>query len=285
MRFRIMTYNVHSCIGLDGRCSPLRIAKTIARFAPDIVALQELDLGRIRTRGHDQPRMIAKHLRMFHHYHPAIQVEEELYGDAILSRYPLRVRRADLLRIPTAVKQKEPRGALWVTAALPGLDIQVINTHLGLGKKERFYQAQALAGTGWLGHPDCCGPRILCGDFNTIPGSRPFDQLSQHLHTIHNKNKLRDRWPGGTWPSFFPLARIDHILVSSHFRVLSAGVPMDRRTIVASDHLPLVADLDIKIRGSNKQKNYQPNCSRSIFRNCVSVSSMKFKVSSNCFIA
>jgi len=46
---RIMTYNVHRCVGVDGRADPRRIAEVIAAYQPDIVALQELDVGRLRT--------------------------------------------------------------------------------------------------------------------------------------------------------------------------------------------------------------------------------------------
>ncbi|MFH1602659.1 MAG: endonuclease/exonuclease/phosphatase family protein [Pseudomonadota bacterium] len=67
-----MTYNVHSCIGMDGKLAPERIARVIARCAPDIVALQELDVGRARTAGADQAHLIAHYLEMDFHFHPAL---------------------------------------------------------------------------------------------------------------------------------------------------------------------------------------------------------------------
>ena len=91
---RIMTYNVHSCIGMDRRVAPERIARVIASYSPDIVALQELDVGRDRTHGLDQARMIADLLEMEFHFHPSLRIEEEQYGNAVLSRLPLRVVRA-----------------------------------------------------------------------------------------------------------------------------------------------------------------------------------------------
>jgi len=54
-----MSYNGHSCRGMDGRTSPHRIARVIEMNDPDIVALQEIDVGRTRSRGHDQTQMIA----------------------------------------------------------------------------------------------------------------------------------------------------------------------------------------------------------------------------------
>ncbi|HSG05092.1 MAG TPA: endonuclease/exonuclease/phosphatase family protein, partial [Nitrospiria bacterium] len=91
---RIMTYNVHSCIGMDRRVAPDRIARVIAEFDPDVVALQELDVGRHRTQKTDQAHILAEQLQMAHHFHPAIHVEEEKYGDAVLSRLPMRLIKA-----------------------------------------------------------------------------------------------------------------------------------------------------------------------------------------------
>jgi hypothetical protein len=71
---RVMTYNVHSCIGMDGKLSPERIARVIARYAPDVVALQELDVGRARTEGMDQAHRIAHYLAMDFHFHPAMHI-------------------------------------------------------------------------------------------------------------------------------------------------------------------------------------------------------------------
>src|SRR5579859_7851731 len=113
LTLRVMTYNVHRCVGCDGVLSPDRIAHVIARHRPDVVALQELDVGHARTGYSDQPAVIADALKMHYHFHPAIAVAEEQYGDAILSRHPLRLVRAAAL---PAVKRQlwpEQRGALW----------------------------------------------------------------------------------------------------------------------------------------------------------------------------
>src|SRR5262245_3674505 len=93
LTLRVMSYNVHRCVGCDGVRSPDRIAHVIARYRPDVAALQELDVGHARTRYHDQPALIANALEMHYHFHPAITVAEEGYGDAVLSRYPLRLVR------------------------------------------------------------------------------------------------------------------------------------------------------------------------------------------------
>ncbi len=112
---RILTYNVHSCIGLDGRLSPERIARVIARQAPDIVALQELDVGRSRTGHLDQARAIADALEMSLAFHPTVTVADEQFGDAVLSPHPLRLVHAGTL----PGLGLEPRGAIWVEVDVP----------------------------------------------------------------------------------------------------------------------------------------------------------------------
>ena len=110
---RIMTYNVHRCVGADGRADPRRIAEVIAACGPDMVALQELDVGRLRTGGIDQAHAIAHLLGMSVHFNPALQVEEELYGDAILTALPMRLVKAGPL--PGSVGF-EARGAPAISA-------------------------------------------------------------------------------------------------------------------------------------------------------------------------
>src|ERR1700761_8839002 len=151
MPFRIMTYNVHRCLGTDGRLSPQRIAEVIAACDPDIVALQEGDVGRGRSGGIDQAGAVAGHPGMQPHFPPAIQHRVELYGDAILPRPPSTLVKAALLPSPKMLRRPEPRGALWVTAELGGFRVDIVNTHLGLTRAERSMQVGALVGPEWLG--------------------------------------------------------------------------------------------------------------------------------------
>ena len=97
---RIVTYNVHRCVGNDRRLDVARVADVLAKLEPDIVALQELDVGRARTGRVDQAHEIARRLDMAFHFHPAVAVEEELYGDAILTEsLILRSRSGTIRRI------------------------------------------------------------------------------------------------------------------------------------------------------------------------------------------
>lgn len=241
---RIMTYNVHSCRGMDGRISPRRIARIIALYDPDIVCLQELDVGRLRTRGEDQAQLIASRLKMDHHFHPAIRLEEEAYGDAILSRYPMRLRRAESLPGTEDNPRREPRGALWTTVQYRGVGIQVINTHFGLNMNERQQQVRALLSERWLGDPECTGPVVLCGDFNAMPHSAVWRALGRCLHDA--QLQLENHRPRKTWFGRMPVGRIDHVFISDHFEVAAVQVASTALTRTASDHLPLIVDLKLK---------------------------------------
>lgn len=85
-----MTYNVHGCVGMDGKLAPERIAsRVIARHTPDIVALQELDVGRRRSNGVDQAELIARRLEMEQIFSASLHVEEGRYGNAILTHLPM----------------------------------------------------------------------------------------------------------------------------------------------------------------------------------------------------
>jgi hypothetical protein len=156
---RIVTYNVHSCVGMDGVLSPERIARVIARHDPDVVALQELDVGRPRSGGVDQAREIARHLEMDLQFHPTIAVAEERFGDAVLSRLPMQEVRSGLLPGLSGLsglpaRWLEPRGAIWVELDVgDGRWLHLINTHLSLHPRERRLKVDALLGPEWLAHP------------------------------------------------------------------------------------------------------------------------------------
>jgi len=241
---RLMTYNVHRCVGVDRKLDVGRIAAVIAEHEPDIVCLQELDVGRARTGGIDQADAIAQRLSMSFHFHPAMWVETEQYGDAILTPHPERLVRVGALPIVQGVPGNEPRGALWAAIDLPGGKVNVINTHLGLIPHEQRLQAEALTGPEWLGHPDCTGPTILAGDFNATSMTRPYQILVQRLDDAQRRLGLRPSIK--TFPSSFAAIRIDHCFVSPDIRVAGATAPRSPLARAASDHLPLVIDFQVE---------------------------------------
>ncbi len=240
---RILTYNVHRCLGVDRRLDVARIAAVIAEHEPDIVCLQELDVGRARSGGVDQAREIAQRLAMNVHFHPAMRVETEEYGDAVLTHRPERLIRAAGLPTLPRMRGLEPRGALWTAIDIDGTELQVINTHLGLIPREQRLQVRALMSESWLGHDACRGPIILAGDFNCTSLTRPYAALTSPLDDAQRRLRLKPSVK--TFPSSFPAIRIDHFFVSAEVTPTRIFAPLSPLARAASDHLPLVMDFSL----------------------------------------
>jgi len=253
-QLRVMTYNVHSCVGVDGKLASERIARVIARSNPDVVALQELDAGRKRTSGEDQAERIAHYLEMQYHFYPHIHVEDEKYGDAILSHLPMRIIKTGPLPGHLPGDKLEPRGAIWVAVDLHGTEVNIVNTHLGLTSRERMAQIEALLGDDWLGRLNADQPVILCGDFNTMPSSKGYKLLRGRF--LDAQAELKEYRPVCTFYSRLPSFRIDHVFIQPGIQVTGITVPCSELAKVASDHLPLVADLTIPCPGSSPSRAY-----------------------------
>src|SRR4051812_25924729 len=169
---RILTYNVHRWMGTDRRIAPGRIADVIASCEPDIVALQEVRVGRSRPGAIDQAAAVAARLGMSLHFQPTIRVFGEQFGIAILTCHPARVVRSGRLPSLSNGPSLEKRSALWVSVSIGGRALNVINAHLSLRSRERLHQAEALIGSEWIGHPECADPAVLLGGFYAPPQSR-----------------------------------------------------------------------------------------------------------------
>jgi endonuclease/exonuclease/phosphatase family metal-dependent hydrolase len=240
--FRVMTYNVHSCVGTDGRLEPERIAEVIARADPDIVALQELDAGRSGTKRMHQPEWLAEQLKMAVHFTPARACDEGHYGNAILSRHAFSVlSEGKLLR-----RYGEERAVQWLRVSIAGLEVSVMNTHLSIHFRERLLQIEQLLGAEWIAKADRQVPLVMCGDLNASPLSPVYRRLRRDLVDAQRANGSR---AAATWPSRWPLFRIDHLFTSKSISVLRCEVRRDRLSTVASDHLPLIAELSCPMPG------------------------------------
>jgi endonuclease/exonuclease/phosphatase family metal-dependent hydrolase len=237
---RVMTYNVHGCVGTDGKRSEARIAEIIAQSGADIVGLQELDLGRRRSAGVDQAGLIAEHLGWHLHFHPAMSHENEHYGDAIVSRFPLIARQARELPAVPSRFCPEKRSAHWVEVQAASGVVHVINTHLGLGRRERLVQAQLLAGPEWIGSVPADQALIVLGDFNSLPGSPPWRAIAARMVEVRTVHRHRR---AATYPTAFPFLALDHIFVNDRFAVRDVLVFRGSDARKASDHFPLVSNL------------------------------------------
>ncbi len=242
-RIRIMTYNVHSCRGLDGRFSPNRIARVIHQAQPDIVALQELDHEKNRSLRQNQIALIAQYLNMEYHFHPVMKTQSEQYGNGILSRLPIQKVHTYTLPKPYGMSWLETRGLIKIELLINQIRVNILNTHFGLTTPEKQMQVnylieQSLASYSEHKHI------IVCGDLNLSPRASCYARLAAQFRPVQ-QNQGKNK-PLRTWPCKYPFTQIDHIFFSEAFKLRNCKTLRTDLAATASDHLPLVAEFDIK---------------------------------------
>lgn len=240
---RVITYNIHSCMHMDGSIDPDRTANAIANFDPDIAAIQEVDAGRGRTGFIHQGQHIARRLNLSCQFYPVVVKGKEQYGLAILSRFPTTSSRCFLLPRGSGKPAREARGVMMVVLKTPLGRIQFVNTHLGLHASERRRQISAILDDEWMINPlkdDL--PLIMCGDFNAGSRSFVYKRIVKHVFDVQTLIARR-QYPKATFYSRYPLLRLDHIFLSRHFYPSRVVVPTDAETRMVSDHLPVYCEL------------------------------------------
>ena len=233
---RIATYNIHRARGLDRRTRPERIIRVLAEIAPDIVALQEV-VGPGPT-GAGHAAEIGAALGMRGIMAPTREYRRHAYGNLVLSRYPIREHdQRDL-----SWKTCEPRNSQRVAVDLGQQRVlQVFNAHLGTALLERRHQAPRLA--EWIHDPRIPGPKIVLGDFNEWGRGLVDDVLARRLESVNLFPHLKRR---RTYPGVFPVLHLDHIYFEGDVEIRRVELPRTRLSLVASDHLPLVADIRLR---------------------------------------
>lgn len=229
VEFSVASYNVHRCFGTDGRYVPERTVEVLEALDADVIGVQEVDM-RLLVDGRAQLDFLAESLGMHAVPGPNIKGRRGKFGNALLSRWPVRnVRRADL-----TVGHHEPRGAVDCDIDLGGGRlIRVINTHLGLNAVERRLQVGRLMVALEDGGEDL--PTIVMGDFNEWKPTRgALRQIDRRFG-----QSLMPR----TFPSRLPLLPLDRIWVwpiDGLKRMSVYATPLSR---VTSDHLPIRAEV------------------------------------------
>jgi endonuclease/exonuclease/phosphatase family metal-dependent hydrolase len=245
---RLVTYNVHGCRGMDGRFSVERITRVLARTRPDVVCLQELDQSRRRSGGFDQAHEIANRLAKSYRFHAVSELDDGRFGNAVLCSHPMRLVEAGPLPALDTMLSLEPRGVLWVEVDAHGARFQVLNTHLSILERERRLQVEELL--TWVERARRHGPVVLAGDLNATGDSWVARRLSTGLHDLVEREAgSRDASPPRTWSSRVPLRRIDHVFASDDVRAARVEVPRSRLARVASDHLPVIVEMDLPAFG------------------------------------
>ena len=232
---RVATYNIHRSRGLDGRTNPARIAEVIRAIEPDIIALQEVIGAGSTIKGHAEE--IGAMLGMGWVMAPARHLRGCLFGNVVLSRFPIRHHA----QYDLSWKTCEPRCCQRVDVAIDDDTLHLYNVHLGTAFLERRHQAGRLSA---IVHDRRVGqPKIVLGDFNEWMRGLATDMLSERLQSIDLRVHLRRR---RTYPGVFPVLHLDHIYYEGKVEVVKLELPRTRLSLMASDHLPLVAELRVQ---------------------------------------
>jgi endonuclease/exonuclease/phosphatase family metal-dependent hydrolase len=234
-RLRIATYNIHRCRGLDGRTRPERIVAVLSAIDADIVALQEVIGG--GPHGGGQAEEIGAALGMGWIMSSARLRRGHQFGNVVLSRFPI----AEHVEHDLSWRTCEARRLQRVDVSLDGGGtLHVYNVHLGTALLERRHQAERLGAIVCDRHVG--GAKVVLGDFNEWMKGPVTTTLSARLHSVDLTSFLRRR---RTYPGVFPLLHLDHIYYAGHLEVVGVELPRTRLALVASDHLPLVADIRV----------------------------------------
>lgn len=251
--FRIATYNIHKCRGIDMKFTPQRIISVLREVDADVLCLQEVvdipgDDGvggspadESASNPFDQAGQIS---RAFPEYTSAFgenrPFRHGMYGNMTLSRLPLRRwKNFDVSR-----RGRERRGILETELeAADGTRIHVFNVHLGTGHMERRYQGRLLVHGRILTRPDVRGPRLVIGDFNEWTRGLTTRLLRTRFQTF--RPRYGRRFPR-TYPGMLPLLSLDHCYYESPLHLEGTRLWNTRTALVASDHLPLIADFRLE---------------------------------------
>lgn len=252
MRFKLLTYNIHRAIGVDRKFQPERIAEIIAYHDPHIVLLQEVDRGVPRSNQMDLASFFAQQLD---YAHRAVGMNVYLkmgrYGNATLSRWPIgRQRNIDL-----SVPPLRRRGAQHTTVHPPGLHgltLDIFNVHLGLSAMERKAQMRRLLTAREICEPQAHHACIIAGDTNDWRGlinERCFGDVCFDCAT--GWRPFRASRAIKTFPSFAPLGGLDRMFFRGGLRLLDVHTSRLKLARVASDHLPVIAEFELRDREGN----------------------------------
>ncbi len=234
MKLRVLTYNIHKCIGgVDRKYNPDRIAQVIEQHNPDVALLQEVDSGVRRSNRDHHVDWLGERLNYQHRsFQPNVTVGDGYYGNAILSRYPIESTHD----IDLTMRFKKARRCLVAGIQLSEHRlVDVACLHLGLAGFERKWQLRKLLKTlgsdtnGSTGRP----PLVVGGDFNDV-------WLS--LGRVMRSASFYEAGRHGTFPATIPLIPLDRVFFRGEVQCVSSFSPHQPPVRGASDHRPIIAD-------------------------------------------
>lgn len=268
MEIRVMTFNIHHGVGMDGQLNLKRIADVITAAKPDIVGLNEVDRFHRRSDHIDEASYLGDLTGMYSIFGPSVvrkrkgskrlpqkstpaddssirlhsptmSVSNDVhgplpdtiyYGNALLSRYPILNTATHSFPFPAGI---ESRSAIEAKIDVQGKSVKIFVTHLSLDPITHLRQTHLLMHKVLPLHE----PTLLMGDWNMLPGGPRYRRMTRYLMDAWDAR----RKGGETYPSGKPTRRLDYVFISPHFSVEKTKVVSENP--YASDHLPLLATL------------------------------------------
>jgi endonuclease/exonuclease/phosphatase family metal-dependent hydrolase len=227
-----VSYNIHQCVGTDGKRDPHRIATVIQETKADIIGLQEVDFNSLGAKKSHQLDYLAEATGMRAVAGPTIRSADIEFGNALLtSREITHVRLHDL-----TVVRRQPRGVIEAEIVCEGKIIRVLVTHFGLALNERRRQAQSLLKI-LRQQKASYALTLVIGDINEWrPRGFALYRLNSHLGKAPSPR---------TFPSFFPVFALDRIWVKPRAALLQIKTARNGVARTASDHLPVLATVNV----------------------------------------
>jgi endonuclease/exonuclease/phosphatase family metal-dependent hydrolase len=225
---------------MDRRVRPQRIVEVLGEINADIIALQEVLSVADGRPEEDQARFIAEHLKLSHTLGGTRRLKGGIYGNVILSRWPIiETRNYDI-----SVRGREQRGCLRADVQISKSNlVHIFNVHLGTAYLERRHQGRRLIDEAILNNKQLSGPRLMLGDFNEWTRGLASRLLAAHLVSADVRLHLPRR---RTYPGVLPLLHLDHVYYEDSLQLEAMTLYRNRLSLLASDHLPLVADFEMR---------------------------------------
>ena len=235
---RLASYNIQIGLGMDKNYDLDRTAQAIRRFGAETIVLNEVDVGTDRSRGDDQPAILARKLGLNYLFGRASDRPGGIYGNAVLSVHELE--QIDLIDLEA--DGHESRSALVVKVKAPK-PYYIIAAHLAFQQVPEIeavrirnieFLADYLARKKYF-------PAVLCGDLNSA-GNSPVIRKAQEKGF-----QVADDLSGKamSWPADKPRILLDYFcLYPADAGTVQKFEVVDER--MASDHRPVYTEIIFK---------------------------------------
>lgn len=227
-----LSYNIHQCVGTDGRRDPQRVAAVIREAKADVIGLQEVDFSPLGEKKSHQLDYLTEATGMTGIAGPTIRRADIGFGNALLTSHEV----INLSFHDLTVIRRQPRGLIDAEMVCDGKLVRVLVTHLGLALNERRRQAQLLMRILRQQRSNYA-LTLLIGDINEWrPRGFALYSLNSHLGKAPSPR---------SFPSFFPVFALDRIWVKPRAALVQVKIANSRLARIASDHLPILANVNL----------------------------------------